>query len=385
MAIRRVDSIEEQHYLRPSFMGGQRVFSTDAYPTGTSGVTIVNQVPAFGSFSGLKLVYANQNTTASTITTAKVATTATDGDGGSTLTWTPAAFGGSATAVKPVATGTTPNQIITLTLSDLIVIPSNTYTQIRTYYAGNASADNPAAGELAAFNAISGKVWKTGFSVGVVADNANMTLGTGQLIDPYSVLFYYDKPTITVAAVGGSTFRGQGSTANAYGFIYQACSSATTLDTKRIYSPYIAARSGSNSTTAAAQVSEIATKIKPQILLLLAGSGNDVDLTAVGFNAMKDRVKQGIETARSNLIRPVVATLAPANLSAGVEALRLAQNEWVRSLAPYVDVLDIARIVEDESNRAILKAIFNSGDDVHLNDAGHTAISSAFVRMLLNT
>lgn len=385
MSIRRTDRKDPRELKAASFFGAQRIFSTDAYPTGTSNVTIQNQIPALGEFTGLRLWYANQNATASTLSGFKVATSDTDGVNGSALTWTAGTIAGASSAVLPVSTGTTPNQILTLTATDIIQLQSAAYAMVRSNFSGNASADNPAAGELTALNSLTGKIYKTGFASGVVADTTGITMTAGQLIVPYAAEFIYRKPTVTVAAVGGSTLRGQGTTGNAYGLIHQVCVAANLLDPSRIYSPYIAARSGSNSTTALDQATEIITKVKPQILIILAGSGNDSDLTAVGFSQMKNRVGRIVSLCRQNNVKPLVVTVAPADLSDAVEALRVATNLWVNTeLAPYMDTADIATPVTDPANpKRILPAYLEGSDQLHLNDTGHGIMKNILLPKIL--
>lgn len=364
-----------------SLAGCQRVFSAGAYGSNPTGFTIVNQIPAMGEFTGAKLIYSNPTAVASTVTTAKVASPAADGNNGSALTWTQALFSGAATAVCPVATGSDPNQIYTLVVSDLVAqVPASSANllQVRTYFSGAAHADSPGLGELTAFNElVIDKLWKCGNAVGVVADTTGISLTAGQLILPYGVKFYYKKPTITVAAIGGSNMRGQGSTGGAYGMIYQACKELNAEDSSRIYSPYVAARSGSNSTCAYAQAIEIIDKIRPQILVILAASGNDAALDAAAFNAMLARMGDIIDYGRRWGTKIIVTTAAPSSaLSAGQNTLRETQNLIVVGLKESINVADVATPLQRPDNSALLQAIYDSGDGTHWNDAGHAVGAS---------
>lgn len=370
--------------------GAYRVFSTGPFAIGTTAITIVNQIPMPANAVGVRLVYGSQNQ-AATITTAKVASPTTDGNDGSGLTWTQATFSGATTGSISAGSGTTPNEVPTLLISDFIPItPANAslpLLQVRTYFAAAAIADNPAAGELAAWNTKTGKLWKSGYKSGVIADNAPIdgagALSTGQLILPYAVIWYFDVPAVTVAAVGGSIPRGQSSTGNAYGFVYQACDLKTTAN--MVYTPYIAARSGSNTTASLAQVQEICSKIGPQKLLIPIGSGNDAALTVAGFAAMRSRVSRAIEICRQYNVEPILSTLPPSSaLDAATDLRRRDHNEWGKRKAAElgVKVADIATAVEDPSNRAILRSDCDGGDGTHLSDNGHAIAAAVFAACL---
>jgi hypothetical protein len=342
-----------------------------------------NQIPTPAAWTGFRLIYENGTATAATVTTSKAAVTSTDGDNGSTLTYTSATFAGAATAALPVIGGAyDATAITTPVVSDHVSLPGNVgqYLIVRTYYSGaNACALNPGAGELLAFNALTGMNYKTSFAAGVVADNAACgTPTTGQIICPAGVYFTYSLPSITLACTGGSTLRGQGSTANATGMVYKAASLLTT--SARIVSPYIGAISSQNSVVSSANAKLIINAINPDILCILPGSGNDTDLTATGFAAMKGRTADTLDYCRRNGVVPIVVTLMPSTvLTAPQETLRLAQNVWALSLANQgILVADVAAVVENPANRATLLPAYDSGDGTHINDAG-VAVAGAVI------
>ena len=362
-----------------------------AFAAGTA-ATIQNQIPAPAPFVGARLIYENGTTTASTLTSAKAASPSSSGVDGSALTWTTVTFSGASSIALPVSVGTEPTNTKTPLRSDYInVVAANTslpLLMVRSQFATSGCAMNPAAGELAAFNSETGLTYLSGFSVGgsAVADTTGITMSTGQIICPAGVQFFYDRPAITVACIGGSTFRGQGSSGNAVGAVYRSCSDLT--NSTRVVSPYISAFSGQNSVTSAlATLPAMISVVRPEIVLILAGSGNDSDLSATGFEAMKGRMWEAADTCRRNGAIPVFCTIAPAGLAAPEEALRRAQNEWLRALAAYVPVVDLAAVMENPSNIGVLLPAYDSGDGVHFNDAGHIAAAvpiTARLRLLLD-
>lgn len=320
------------------------------------------------------MVYSNGTAATGTVGGSKAAVTATDADNGAALTWTVVTFDGAATKALPVISGTEPQAVKSLVVSDHISRPSNLasdFLMVRSYFSDSGCAMNPAAGELASFRTSTGMKYKSGFATGVIGDTTGITASEGQLIVPEGVVWHFDIPSLTLACVGGSTLRGQGSTANATGMVYRAAAALT--NSSRIVSPYVAAFSGQNSTASMSNAIQVVNTIKPDVLLFLAGSGNDTDLSAAGFEAMKGRTAAVINHCRKNGVVPIIGTVPPStSLSAPQEALRILQNTWARSLANQgILVADIAAAVQDTSNAAILLAAYDSGDGTHLNDAGH--------------
>jgi hypothetical protein len=353
--------------------GAQRHWSTLAYPAGTTNLTIQNQYPAVAPWTGFRLIYENGTLTATSITSSKVAISSTDGDTGANLTYTSVTFNGSTTAALPIITGAFDSTAVTTpVVSDHVSLPASASGQFviaRTYFSGSACAINPGAGELAAFNASTGLIYKTSFASGVIADSAACgTPTTGQIVCPSGIYYTYSVPAITVACTGGSILRGQATTANATGLVYKAASLLT--NAYRVVSPYIGAISSQNSTVSSNNAKNIIDTIHPDILCILAGSGNDVDLSETGFNAMKGRVSNIINYCRIHNVVPIVLTLMPSSsLTQGQETLRLAQNIWALNLANQgVLVCDIAAVAENPANRATLLPAYDSGDGTHIND-----------------
>lgn len=373
--------------IGPGLSAGQHHWSPPAYPSGTANVTIQNQIPAPANWKGCQLVYANGTAAVATLGFSKASVTAVDADNGSALAWTSVLFSGAGTVALPVISGAEPQAIKSLMVSDHISRPSNSpgdFLMVRSYFADSGCALNPAAGELAAFRVATGLKYKSGFVVlaGGVLDASPINMTEGQLICPEGVIWHFDRPALTLACVGGSTLRGQGSSANATGMVYRAAASLT--NSARIVSPYVAAFSGKNSTSSMGDAIKIIDAIAPDVLLFQCGSGNDADLTAEGFEAAKGRTTSVVNTCRKKGVVPILCTLPPSSaLTAPQEALRIAQNAWALSLSDqYVLVADIATAVADPSNAAQLLPAYNSGDGTHINDAGCDAASAVIAAVV---
>jgi lysophospholipase L1-like esterase len=370
---------------RPSgASGAQRIWSPAPYPAGTTNVTLQNQIPVPAGVNGFSLIYENGTSTASTLNACKVAFTNTDGDSGSALTWTAGTFAGASSIALPVAVGTAPQSVITPIVSDRFDIPaSGAYLMVRSYFSGSGCALNPAAGELTAFAGATGLIYKTGFGAGAVADNVGIAMSAGQLICPSGVIWYADRPTLTLAAFGGSTFRGQGSTANALGMITRAA--VLLSNSARLCVPYVAAQSGQNSITATSQVAKTLATLRPDVVLILGGSGNDGDLSATGFAAMRSRVAANVEQARKIGAIPIVCTLMPSvSLTEPQNVLRQAQNDWIMNTLTCALKADIATAAANPANPNQILPAYNSGDGTHLNDAGYAATAAVIAATCSN-
>ncbi|MFI9780773.1 SGNH/GDSL hydrolase family protein [Streptomyces sp. NPDC051956] len=59
------------------------------------------------------------------------------------------------------------------------------------------------------------------------------------------------------------------------------------------------------------------------------------------------------------------------------EAVRGQVNAWIRYGRGYDHILDFDRVVRDPVDPAALLAAYDSGDGIHLTDAGYDALASA--------
>lgn len=98
------------------------------------------------------------------------------------------------------------------------------------------------------------------------------------------------------------------------------------------------------------------------------------DEVIAGFRSM-------IRQARTARLRVVGATVMPAGPSAfstaRSEAKRAAINAWIRTSGEYDAVIDFDRALAAPEDATRLNTAFDSGDHLHLNDAGYRAMADA--------
>ncbi len=97
--------------------------------------------------------------------------------------------------------------------------------------------------------------------------------------------------------------------------------------------------------------------------------------------------KQLIERAHARGLKIYGATLTPfygsvapgraAYATEVGEAKRQAVNQWIRTSHAYDGVIDFEAAVRDPNNPTQLRAEFNPGDNLHMNDAGYQAMANA--------
>ncbi|MEV5748522.1 GDSL-type esterase/lipase family protein [Actinoallomurus sp. NPDC052308] len=85
-----------------------------------------------------------------------------------------------------------------------------------------------------------------------------------------------------------------------------------------------------------------------------------------------------IGAAHARGIRVVGGTIMPMKGSAAYtgsgERIRDEVNRWIRGGGAYDSVVDFDRVVDD---RGRIRALYDSGDHIHLNDTGYRAIADA--------
>lgn len=89
-------------------------------------------------------------------------------------------------------------------------------------------------------------------------------------------------------------------------------------------------------------------------------------------------LQQLVERTHRADIKAICSTLTPFGATAGIEAARQDVNAFILSSTSGCDaVLDQAKAVSDPANPAVLLPAYNSGDNLHPNDAGLQAIANA--------
>lgn len=91
--------------------------------------------------------------------------------------------------------------------------------------------------------------------------------------------------------------------------------------------------------------------------------------------------RQLLARAHARGVKVIGATMTPFEGSSAFtkdkEAVRIAVNAWIRTSGAFDGVVDFDAAVRDSQNPQKLKAGFDGGDHIHLNDAGYDAMASA--------
>jgi lysophospholipase L1-like esterase len=92
--------------------------------------------------------------------------------------------------------------------------------------------------------------------------------------------------------------------------------------------------------------------------------------------------QQLILRARARGLKVYGGTLTPLGITGIIETNRQAVNSWIRTSGAYDAVIDFDAAVSDPDNPVTLLPAFNSGDDIHPNDAGYEAMARAAFNVL---
>ena len=91
--------------------------------------------------------------------------------------------------------------------------------------------------------------------------------------------------------------------------------------------------------------------------------------------------RQLIARAHTQGIRVIGATVTPAEgqrqVTEHMQAMRTAVNQWIRTSHAFDAVVDFDAAVRDPEHPLRLRVAFDSGDHIHLNDAGNQAMADA--------
>jgi lysophospholipase L1-like esterase len=87
--------------------------------------------------------------------------------------------------------------------------------------------------------------------------------------------------------------------------------------------------------------------------------------------------QQLIVRAQAAGLRVYGGTLIPTGFAGTRETTRQAINDWIRTSGAYDAVIDFDAAVRDPSNPLFILPAYNSGDNIHPNDAGYEAMARA--------
>lgn len=113
------------------------------------------------------------------------------------------------------------------------------------------------------------------------------------------------------------------------------------------------------------------------------GFGGFIPTEVVSADDIIAGYRQMIARAHSRGLRIYGATLTPFEgagtpyFSAAGEAKRQAVNQWIRTSHEFDAVLDFDAVVRDPAHPTMIAPAFDSGDHLHPNDAGYTAMANS--------
>ncbi|MGU7784473.1 SGNH/GDSL hydrolase family protein [Burkholderia sp. PU8-34] len=108
-----------------------------------------------------------------------------------------------------------------------------------------------------------------------------------------------------------------------------------------------------------------------------AGLDCDNPHTQVTAESLIGGYRRLIDAAHRQGVKVFGATLTPAALPAGREALRLEVNRWIRGGGAFDGVVDFDQALRDPARPSALQRRYDSGDGIHPSDAGYAAMAEA--------
>ncbi|WP_433198939.1 GDSL-type esterase/lipase family protein [Nocardia sp. CA-107356] len=104
--------------------------------------------------------------------------------------------------------------------------------------------------------------------------------------------------------------------------------------------------------------------------LMLDNHTSPADDLIAGFTTVAERARAAGLKVYANTIGPFAGVIYPdLNVAEGLR-VRTAVNEWLRTTDIFDGVFDVAAAVEDPADRDFIRPDLDSGDGLHLNDAG---------------
>jgi len=102
----------------------------------------------------------------------------------------------------------------------------------------------------------------------------------------------------------------------------------------------------------------------------IPGNGSSADDIIYGM-------KQLIERAHERGVKIVGATIMPLRTNPQGAAKREAVNQWIRAARAFDGWVDFDKTISDPNQPGVFQKIYDSGDNLHPNDAGHKAMGDA--------
>lgn len=386
---------------------------TEPYGTAASGYTFLLLTGSEAPFDWVRLVYQNHTAAPYTIGAASVApsahppandTSAYRADESAqpftTVTFNaagqnglpPSPSGSTGSLVVPAVTGSAPALVFSDWIQVSSIAPSDggtfNYLLVRTFVsAGSPSMPiaTPNTKLTTDFPAIAGgRALRSNYAAGdITAATGTISgvFGPAGYVTPCAVQFYSRKRGMTVLGIGDSLEQGRYSTSDHNGAGFQAAKALSTPDFPVFYANHGYSAQPSALSYAAGRAALDA--YAPDVALLPVYSPNDPPDTQAKVDASFARALDLAHYCITRGTVPIVKTAMPwGALSGPGEALRTSLNARARGLSPGIMVADYDAAVTDGASPARLKAAFNSGDGLHLNDAGYAACAAALAPLL---
>jgi lysophospholipase L1-like esterase len=88
-------------------------------------------------------------------------------------------------------------------------------------------------------------------------------------------------------------------------------------------------------------------------------------------------MKQLIERTHERGIKIIGATIMPLRTGPPGAAKREAVNQWIRTAKAFDGFVDFDKTISDPNQPGVFQKVYDSGDNLHPNDAGHKAMGEA--------
>lgn len=366
-----------------------------AVSLGASDFIMDLQVPAIGAFYGVKLKYANYDTTAvMTIDGAKVAACPTHTTtAGNTLTWS--AFvtsGGLQTLTVPQAkTGPGGRIIPGILITDYVAVTSIPRTdtvgapfllRVRSHVLANAKVYTAGGAYALPLN-------NAAYNPGLLYSNynfndtlANLTTATSGTLnpsgpmEPVGVTFFYSSPVETIAVFGDSILQGAADEiSNFAGFTTRATFLAYGTGRKLVGANY--AQSGQTTYDSISTMkAHILAGYRPTYCAIKPWSINDGSTAAI-VNSSWAQFVEALEFLRTNGIKPIAITSSPTNNqpNSALWGFVKVLNARVMALPNWVIKVDFASVVNNPAQDGVMLPQYNSGDYTHPVGAAHLILA----------
>ncbi|MEV2219071.1 GDSL-type esterase/lipase family protein [Nocardia vinacea] len=105
--------------------------------------------------------------------------------------------------------------------------------------------------------------------------------------------------------------------------------------------------------------------------LILDNSTSSAEALIAGFTELAGRAHAAGLAVYANTIGPFAGVIYPDLNVAEGRVVRRDANEWLRTATIFDAVFDVAAAVEDPNDPDFIRPDLDSGDGLHLNDAGH--------------